>query len=280
MQVIDEKVNFDIQANPDQESDSAKENLVESKIKLLNLSNKHEAGLQVEEKINSTAENKPVSSEAKAVWSSTEICMLNTPADGSCLFYALIVGSLLPLVADKAKFQQRYIKLFDRNDYSTDILPFHIEALLKHFEKRDFQRIYSFLDQNQLTIFFRLNLVGYMREEIARNPQVEFNDVYSGADKIVKTIDQELKEMEESSKWGGTRECAAFGAYLGGMTVIPLITTSGSILAPTISGLQAVTKEVIYVVHTPASTSGTVNNHYQLLLPRALIERKIKRLMI
>ncbi len=62
MQVIDEKVNFDMQANPDQESDSVKENLVESKIKLLNLSNKHEAGVQAEEKINSTAENKPISS--------------------------------------------------------------------------------------------------------------------------------------------------------------------------------------------------------------------------
>ncbi len=60
MQVIDEKVNFDIQANSDQDSDSAKENLVESKIKLLNLSNKHKAGVQAEEKINSTVENKPI----------------------------------------------------------------------------------------------------------------------------------------------------------------------------------------------------------------------------
>ncbi len=75
--------------------------------------------------------------------------MLNAPADGSCLFYALIVGSLLPLVADKAKFQQRYIKLFDRNDYSKSTLYSDINALLEHFAKRDFKEIYGFLAQNQ-----------------------------------------------------------------------------------------------------------------------------------
>ncbi len=80
---------------------------------------------------------------------------------------------------------------------------------------------------------------------------------------------------------GGDREYRAFGAYLGEMTVIPLEAKnapSGSILDCTIFGLQAFTKEVIYVVHTPASAFGTVNNHYQLLLPRALIETENKKI--
>ncbi len=96
-----------------------------------------------------------------------------------------------------------------------------------------------------------------------------------------KAIETELDEMRQFTTWGGDREYRAFGAYLGEMTVIPLTaqnTASGSIVDRTIFGLQAFTKEVIYVVHTPASAFGTSNNHYQLLLPRTLVETRHKNI--
>ncbi len=227
--------------------------------------------------IDLTDDTKQVVTESKpivnSVWSSEDICMLNTPADGSCLFYALIVGSLLPLAADKAKFQERYIKLFNRNDYSESRLPSDINALLEYFEKRNFEKIYGFLAQKQLIAFFRENLVEYMQQEINSGNHA-YHDTYVSS----KTIEQELNEMKQFTTWGGDREYRAFGAYLGEMTVVPLEAKSRSILDRTIFGLQAFTREVIYVVHTPASAFGTVNNHYQLLLPRTLVETKEKKI--
>ncbi len=105
-------------------------------------------------------------------------------------------GSLLPLTADRAKFRERFVKLFDQDDYPVFKSYAASNALFEHFEKRDFQRIYSFLAQNQLITFFRENLVEYMQQEIKMGNHA-YNDTYVRS----KAVEQELDEMKKFTTW-------------------------------------------------------------------------------
>ncbi len=136
--------------------------------------------------------------------------LVDVSGDGHCLFYAISIGYLFPVVHEPIVFKQRFTKLFGRNE-STD--PEEVRSILSQFKGgADFfiSQTGSELLQHLATFPLRQRVANYIR----RHPHLFINDPLVG-ELSEDTLENHLQEMTSTSTaWGGREEIIAFSRML------------------------------------------------------------------
>ncbi len=128
---------------------------------------------------------------------------IDVPGDDSCLFWAVALAFLLPVLEEDKKFQDRYIKLFGNLNHLQ-----YVQEILKKYNP--FSDTSIFLDNAMNKLIreeFRARVIGIMADETHKET---FRLYYDGSG----TFEDYLTNMQRTSSWAGELEIRAMSMLL------------------------------------------------------------------
>lgn len=187
----------------------------------------------------------------------TTLVEIDVPADGTCLFYCVVLSVLLPIINDQNAFFTSFKKLFGED------LEIEASNQLKNFLynytggqeliKNDDAQLESLVDNN-----FRKRVVEYMKAHKEIFSQQEYTEE--------KNFDEAMNTMLKTKTWGGHRELQAMSDFLE--RNFRNYEYKNDQLSLNANYSKDNYLDTIYLIHTSAQKESEINNHYHYLLPQ------------
>lgn len=192
---------------------------------------------------------------------------IDVPGDGSCLYYAVCLSFLLPVLNDLIKFTEAYHVLFGAAD-SEAINELQV-GLQKYDGTPEFITKSSVLLEVLVDTCFRRKVVSHMRKNDDRFLEIYNRHLCEESPELSKSqFHAYLSRQEEPKTWGGDPEILAMQELLKVRVQILRKSTAGYIIhLPASDGNEP----LIQLVYTGAHTQ---ENHYHFILADEFIPMK------
>lgn len=207
-----------------------------------------------------------------------EVFDVNVPGDNTCLFYAIALGYLLPVLGDNDKFKSRVDALFKLHD---EVIEYEkLRKILSAFEgQTDFisRGDNSGFLEALINVNLRTKIVAYMRDnshysEFLGHFQEEFfSDLELTADALRARFDHYLDDMQApKGSWGGNLEILACIQLLNVDFNIYVISKNGTDLEPSMTADKSNPKPngEINLFYTSMIVGGAKNHYHVLIDPK------------
>ncbi|MHA7841599.1 MAG: OTU domain-containing protein, partial [Gammaproteobacteria bacterium] len=195
--------------------------------------------------------------------------LLDVPADGSCLFYAVALGVLFLSLEDEQAFGEACERLFGASSLSVEEQT-TLRTYLQTHQMLGFPLLkgYTSLESEVRRLInkvWRNKVVNYMAtlKDTLGESSSYYQALAAEADDRGMTIEAYLSNMRSPDVWGGEPEILAMCHYLGHSIEVYEDRGSKMISRHVLPGYEgALPLRVLYC----SPVGGSVKNHYQLLL--------------
>lgn len=198
---------------------------------------------------------------------------VDSPDDGSCLFYSVVFSTLLEVIHDKNRFNSLFVKLFGDNKHSS--APEDLRVLLQEYDGnpqfvKNNAAVLEVLVEND----FRSEVVSFMKKNKETFSAIEYTES--------KNFDEEMERMKKPRTWGSNREIEAISRILQKNIIVYTRDAKDNLVIVSTSGETWASQKPVRLVHGPSNNFSEKNNHYHyLVLPGLLnpvidIQKEIK----
>ena len=182
---------------------------------------------------------------------------LDTPAQGDCLFWAVMLGALIRANGTD-RFEAVVSDLFGKEPTPVDAKQLS-GVLLPSYQGRvsditGYDTTHTF---HTWMMRFRGRVANHIKETSELHGSI--------ADDATTYTDQ----ISQAGTWGGEVEIKAMATLLGMDIIVHQCPGSPMRRLPAVEGRE--TEEVLHIAHVPASAGSSVRNHYRFYVPEAKI---------
>ncbi len=136
----------------------------------------------------------------------------DVPHDGSCLFYSIALGILLPIMDNESLFDESFIKLFGNNN-APDAAK-KLKGILKQYGgTAEFIEDHAAFLEVLVDINFRGRIVRYMQENYGHYPSIQYTEAG-------RNFTTEMESMRAPKVWGGQREVETASHFLNCAVIV------------------------------------------------------------
>ena len=182
---------------------------------------------------------------------------LDTPAEGDCLFWAVMLGALIRANGTD-RFEAVVSRLFGEEPTLVDAKQLR-EVLLLSYQGHVSDIINFDTEHHFYALMMRFR--ARVANHIARTSELQSN--------IEGDFKAYCGQMSRQGTWGGEIEIKAMAALLGMDIIVHRDPGSPMHRMPAVAGKQ--TAEALHIAHVPATPVSSVRNHYRFYVPEGQV---------
>jgi len=181
---------------------------------------------------------------------------VDVPADGTCLFYSIVLRVLLPALNDQASFHKLFVQLFGSNPSQEAEIDLR-ERLKLYDGTPSFIKHHAQALEVLVDIHFRQRLVGFMESQKEEFSHIKYNEPG-------RSFEVEMETMKQPKTWGGHREIEACSQLLKRCIVVYQKDGIGQLIQRAKCNEQY--DHTLHLVHTTSKGLSQIENHYHYLI--------------